>query len=89
MPVISVVGCSECQCSCSIIIVTFFYRKANDQPVDLPVVINVFLGRAMQKRRPPPLAIMLARACVGCVPVRVSARLQRQASNHAVACVPA
>ena len=27
--------------------------KANDQPVDLPVVINCFLGHTMRKRRPP------------------------------------
>ena len=65
-----------------------FFRKANDQPVDLPVVINRFLSRAMRKRRPPP-ACDHAGACVRCVHVRASARLQRQASNHAGACVPA
>ena len=47
-----------------------------------------FLGRAMRKRRPPPICDH-AVACVRCVPVRAFARLQRQASNHAGACVPA
>ena len=32
--------------------------------------------------------IMLVRAYVRCVPIRASTRLQRQASNHAGACVP-
>jgi len=39
-------------------------RKANEQPVDLPVAINRLLGRATAS--PPPCDL---RACVRCVPV--------------------
>jgi len=49
---------------------------------------TVFLGRAMRNVGLPLPAIMLARACVRCVPVRASTRLPRRASNHAGACVP-
>ena len=44
-------------------------RKVNDQPVDLPAVINRFLGRAMRKRRPPP-AYDHAGACDASLGVR-------------------